>query len=86
MQLAIFQPVRLIRFRAEAGSALLFVDLVVAFAPDDRTFALRSVEKGREVNGLQVVNGGLKPGDKVVTTGAFVLKSELILQNTPEEE
>ena len=42
---------------------------------------IRPVKLGREALGRQVVAQGLKPGDRVVVAGAFLIKSELILQN-----
>src|SRR5262249_54768293 len=51
-----------------------------------RTFAFHPVDLGRQAGDLYVIHGGLKEGDPVVSTGAFHLKSELILQNEPEEE
>ena len=59
------------------------------FAPagtDGRTFALRPVEPGREAEGRRAILAGLQPGDRVVASGAFLLKSELVLQNEPKEE
>jgi multidrug efflux pump subunit AcrA (membrane-fusion protein) len=53
---------------------------------DARTFTFHPVQVGREVGNRQVVLAGLAPGDPVVSSGAFTLKSELILQNEPEEE
>ena len=51
-----------------------------------RTFTLRPVEVGRQVGDRMVIKAGLSPGDPVVSSGAFFLKSELILQNEPDEE
>jgi RND family efflux transporter MFP subunit len=51
-----------------------------------RTFELHPIETGRQVGDRVVVKSGLKEGDAVVAGGAFVLKSELILQNTPDDE
>jgi membrane fusion protein, heavy metal efflux system len=71
-----------------AAALVEFDGRPAVFVPgrDGRTFTLKPVETGREVADRQVITAGLKPGDQVVTTGAFVLKSELILQNTPEED
>ena len=52
----------------------------------ERTFVIRPVKLGREALGRQVVAQGLKRDDKVVAHGAFLIKSELILQNETEEE
>jgi multidrug efflux pump subunit AcrA (membrane-fusion protein) len=53
---------------------------------DSRTFILRNVITGRDSADRVVIKTGIEPGQKVVTKGAFMLKSELLLQNTPEEE
>jgi cobalt-zinc-cadmium efflux system membrane fusion protein len=49
-------------------------------------FALKPVEIGRHVGDRVVVKAGLGPGDSVVAAGTFLLKSELVLQNEPDEE
>jgi cobalt-zinc-cadmium efflux system membrane fusion protein len=51
----------------------------------ERIFVIRPVKLGREALGRQVVEG-LKPGDKVVVAGAFLIKSELLLQQEKEED
>lgn len=51
-----------------------------------RSFTLRPVEVGRPFGDRTAIRAGLKAGDTVVASGAFFLKSELILQNEPEEE
>jgi cobalt-zinc-cadmium efflux system membrane fusion protein len=48
----------------------------VQVAPD--RFEPRPIQVGPPVDGLQPVLSGLKAGDKVVTAGAFTLKSELL--------
>jgi cobalt-zinc-cadmium efflux system membrane fusion protein len=52
----------------------------------ERTFVIRPVKLGREALGRQVVAEGLKPGDHVVVAGAFLIKSELLLQQEKEED
>jgi len=54
--------------------------------PEHPAYVLRPVEIGRQVDGRTVVKSGLKEGDEVVVAGAFVLKSELILQNSPDDD
>jgi RND family efflux transporter MFP subunit len=53
---------------------------------DGHTFDFRPVTAGRSVDGRRAIVSGLKPGERVVGEGAFALKSELILQNQPEED
>jgi RND family efflux transporter MFP subunit len=53
---------------------------------DGGIFSVRPVEAGRQSGDRLVIKAGLKPGDEVVATGAFLLKSELILQNQDDEE
>jgi RND family efflux transporter MFP subunit len=53
---------------------------------DGRTFSVRPIEVGRQSGDRLVVTAGLKPGEEVVSTGAFLLKSELILKNQQDEE
>ena len=47
---------------------------------DGRTFTFRAVTPGRQAGDRQEVSSGLAEGDTVVSKGAFMLKSELILQ------
>ena len=51
-----------------------------------RSYSLKPVEIGRTLGDRRVIKTGLKAGEPVVATGAFFLKSELILQNEPDEE
>jgi RND family efflux transporter MFP subunit len=55
-------------------------------ADDGASFTFRPIETGREVGDRIVVKSGLNEGEVVVAGGAFVLKSELVLQNEPDEE
>ena len=71
------------------ASALMEIDEKTGvFVPDaePRSFRFHAVKAGREVAGRRVITSGLKPGDEVVSIGAFLLKSELILQNETDEE
>jgi len=45
------------------------------------TFKSRMVQTGQEGNGLIGIRSGLKPGDVVVTSGAYLLQSEYIFRN-----
>jgi len=50
----------------------------IVFVPlDAERFARREIEIGRTAAGVIEVRSGLKAGDRVVTSGAFFLKSEL---------
>ncbi len=74
-----------------AGAVVEIDTLKFVFAPagknaPPRTFTLRPVEVGRLVGDRLVIKAGISPGDTVVASGAFFLKSELILQNEPDEE
>jgi membrane fusion protein, heavy metal efflux system len=53
---------------------------------EDRMYTFHPVVAGRDVEGRRVIESGLKEGDQVVVQGAFVLKSELVLQNEKEED
>jgi RND family efflux transporter MFP subunit len=55
-------------------------------AKDAHTFHFHPVVLGREAGDRRVVLSGLSAGDVVVSKGAFILKSELILQSETEEE
>jgi hypothetical protein len=57
--------------------------------PDGKTFEFQPVlidQMPSDDLHPVVVKGGLKVGQNVVTGGAFMLKSELILESEPEEE
>jgi cobalt-zinc-cadmium efflux system membrane fusion protein len=63
-------------------------DRMVVFIPkegQDGTFAVRDVELGGEVEGYHRVLNGLKLGDKVVTKGSFILKTQLMKGELGEE-
>jgi RND family efflux transporter MFP subunit len=69
------------------GKAGVFVPSVSEqAAPDHREFSFRPIQTGREVGDRVIVKEGLKESEQVVATGAYQLKSELILQNQPEED
>jgi membrane fusion protein, heavy metal efflux system len=71
------------------ATALVEIDgreVVFIAAADGRTFEARPVIAGRESAGRRVVTAGLTTRERVVSAGAFMLKSELILQNEPEED
>jgi membrane fusion protein, heavy metal efflux system len=53
---------------------------------DDAAFSLKPVEIGQRTSDRVVIKAGLKVDDEVVSSGAFFLKSELILKSQPEED
>lgn len=63
-------------------------DRMVVFIPkegEEGTFTVRDVELGGEVEGYHRVLNGLKLGDKVVTKGSFILKTQLMKGELGEE-
>ena len=58
-------------------------DKQVVFVVTDQpnVFAVRSVRLGRESNGQFIVLEGLNVGDRIVSTGSFMLRAELLKQN-----
>ena len=58
----------------------------VAEADSEPAFELRPIEVGRELGDRVVVKSGLDSDELVVARGAFVLKSELILQNQGDDD
>ncbi len=71
------------------GAVVDFDGVPAVFKPDatqPRTFIKHPVKLGRTAPAGQIILEGLKPGDPVVVSGTFMLKSELILQNDTEEE
>jgi len=63
----------------EGGKKIIFV------AKSENTFEKREIEVGEEVKGFYQVQKGLRSGDKVVTDGAFYLKSELLKAELEED-
>jgi membrane fusion protein, heavy metal efflux system len=63
-----------------------YVFMPVKNARDDHTFSPRPVEVGPKTSDHVVIKAGLNQGDEVVSSGTFILKSELILQNQTDEE
>jgi len=56
------------------------------FVPQsDSSYVKRPVQTGQKIDGLVVITEGLAAGEKIVTAGSFVLKSEL-LKSTMEGE
>jgi membrane fusion protein, heavy metal efflux system len=55
------------------GQTVVFVPV----AGEENTFVKRVVQRGADVGGMVPILGGLMPGDELVTSGGFILKSEL---------
>jgi RND family efflux transporter MFP subunit len=55
-------------------------------AAEHQNFTLKPVEVGRQAGDRVEIKSGLTEGTKVVASGAFMLKSQLILQNNTDEE
>lgn len=63
-------------------------DRMVVFIPkegEEGTYIVKDVELGAEVEGYHRVMSGLKLGDKVVTKGSFILKTQLMKGELGEE-
>ena len=58
---------------------------VVFIALGDGLFEKRPVQTGRAQNGMIEITGGLKQDDRVVTRGAFFIKSEFLKSTLSEE-
>jgi multidrug efflux pump subunit AcrA (membrane-fusion protein) len=63
-----------------------YVFLPVVSGSQGKKFVMRTIQTDKETNNRVVVLAGLKAGDPVVSQGAFILKSEMILQNEADEE
>lgn len=62
------------------GQRSVFVQL------DAEHFQVRPVESGRTIEGALQITSGLKPGERVVTRGSYVLKSQLLKASLSEGE
>ena len=69
------------------GSALQDVDgrTVIFVARDGQTFEKREVRTGRQSGERVEIVEGLRAGEKVVTAGGFLLKSEMLKSRVAEE-
>ena len=65
--------------QTESGDQIVFVAL------DDSRFEKRVVKTGMEQRGRVAVLEGVKQGEKVVTEGSFILKSEMLKGELGEE-
>ena len=50
----------------------------LSFTPDGITFQARTVNVGNRSMGKAEIVDGLKPGDRIVVSGAFMVKSEML--------
>jgi multidrug efflux pump subunit AcrA (membrane-fusion protein) len=74
-----------------AGAVVEIENQKGVFLPEEHgkephTYNFRPVKLGRDAGDRQVIATGLSRGELVVSSGAFFLKSELILQNETEED
>jgi len=70
-----------------AGAVQKFSGLPAVFVEQESgRYELRPVETGLEAHGMVEIRHGLKGGEKVVTAGAFILKSELLKDSIAGEE
>lgn len=76
-ELAVFVPQSAIQ--EISGQTVVFV------RRDPTHFEVRPVQAGRIVEGAQEITGGLRHGEAVVTSGSFVLKSQLLKSTLGEE-
>ena len=53
---------------------------VVFIEHEPGTFEVREVQVGRKTAEIVEITGGLSAGEKIVTSGAFLLRGELTLQ------
>ena len=60
--------------------------LVVFVATENGAFTPREVQVGQESAGWAEILSGLQVGEKIATTGGFLLKSELSKSALEEEE
>jgi multidrug efflux pump subunit AcrA (membrane-fusion protein) len=81
-------PEKVAAVTVSAGSVVEIEGRAGVFRPDKeaRMYEFHPVVAGRDVEGRRIIESGLKEGDQVVVNGAFVLKSELVLQNEKEED
>jgi multidrug efflux pump subunit AcrA (membrane-fusion protein) len=63
-----------------------YVFIPVKSARNEHTFSPRPIEIGPAWSDRVVLVAGLAQGEKVVSSGSFMLKSELILQKQGDEE
>ena len=72
------------------GSAVQTIEgQTVVFVPktgDSNTFMKRPIIIGPEVAGMVPVRSGLKDGETVVTYGSFILKAELLKNQTSDQD
>ncbi len=88
VQIKLDSPDRTAALTVPAGSVIEIEGKTGVFRPgkESNMFTFAPVVAGGELNGRRAIVSGLTEGDPVVVAGAFVLKSELVLQNEAEEE
>lgn len=70
-----------------SGAVQTMDDKTVVFVATDKEneFAAREVKTGATAGGVTEIKSGLKPGEKIVTKGAFVVKSQAMKSELAEE-
>ena len=88
VQIKLDSPVKTTAFTLPSGAIVEIEGKTGVFCigKDPNTFVFHYVQAKAEANGRRAIISGLKEGEQVVVTGAFTLKSELVLQNETEED
>lgn len=60
------------------GAMVLVSEQPTVFVQEGEHFEPRAIEVGEKLRGRMVVKSGLKPGERVVTAGAYALKARLL--------
>lgn len=60
------------------GAVVLIQGQPTAFIQDADGFEPRAVDLGEKLHGHVILKAGIKPGEKVVTSGAFALKAKML--------
>ena len=66
------------RLLLPAQAVVLIQGQPTAFVREDDGFEARAVDLGEKLRGSVVLKSGIKPGEKVVTSGAYALKAKML--------
>jgi cobalt-zinc-cadmium efflux system membrane fusion protein len=88
VQIKLDSPEKTSALTVPAGAVVEIEGVYGVFRPgkDANMFTFAPIVAGAEANGRRTIVSGVAGGDSVVVTGAFTLKSELVLQNESEAE